>query len=1277
MRVPINWRGIFGRAPVERMNAPAARHKFAMDIPVEMLEAMSGGGLIAPRISRELALQVPAVMRCRNIIAGSLGTLPIRVHDSANRVATGPFLVPKPDPQIPQSVMIAETVEDLFFEGIAWWRVTKFGPSVGGRRGFPLEAYRVPVGRVYVAPTNAPTPQLVSPDLLYPVDGRVYVDGIPVPDREMIRFDSPNPPFLRHAARAIRTCLLLDSAAALYAKEPMPLGYFAPRDPNADPATPEEITEVLDDWETARAQRVWGFVNAALEAKTLSWNPEQLQLAAQRQHAVLEIARAAGVDPEELGVSTTSRTYANQEQRGQALITFTLGAYVSALQDRLSMGDVLPPDFTAQIDFSGFLRGDEKTRMETYKVGLEVGAYADADEVRVSERKPKLTAAQRAARTPAPTPTPSANGAQAVAESIPTEKFVHSDLRGELALESERRSALEVQLAELRGVVMGRARFHGDHDQSDHGNRDGGGSDDGDDETSGLSEDDNPYGDGGNVSEYDVDAETGEPRFSSAYREKYGSVQSESQLSTAEGRDTTLVESERGAFVHMADDTNGTKDREVIQEFSKREAGELGDGIMDVYGGDKASVSTSSGVTVRPASDNPTRDGVVVTWASGREDTYEGEAGNDFAFDLQQSLSILGGTMDKRLSRRRASTYVRNRRRDRELERASFTAGETMKIRFDAADTHDFQVDAARRTVVGVLLPWGKVANNGMGKWRFTEGSVSWSEVSRVKLNLHHDNHDLIGVATRLQSASRGLVGTFRVGRGPEGDRALEQAEDGILDGFSVEVEFDAGSYEMDSEDDSVRLVHHATLRGVALTGTPAFDDARLTSVTAERTPSTDGNTTMGDNARTATVAGAAAGATPPDLNAFMTDLATKMAESHKAATEGLAESLGTSLETGVKAALENLSMPQADGPQPVRAARWAVTHEPPVYAFAGVGHSMVRDAYHAVHQNDREALARLRKYHEQTDEMAKLAIAQLQMQNFAPQSTATAPQIIPPGYRPDLYVSELLRGRPLVDACSRGSIDNASPFTVPVFTSSTGVTADHVEGTNPADGSIAFATKTVTPGGISGRLVLTREIVDSSNPAIDQIALATMRESYARQTEAKVYTLLNGANGAGGVITGDFVPSGAQASTVATASLPAHIRGRLAKYPFNRFAAPGIALMGQNATTILATAVGTDGRPLFPSVGATNPSGLGNAITQGWFVDGLAFVPAWAMTGTAAGDSQIMMLNQADAWVWESPLLTFQFNEKLGPANIELNVFGYFGTHLLRPVGLSGIRIT
>lgn len=424
-----------------------------------------------------------------------------------------------------------------------------------------------------------------------------------------------------------------------------------------------------------------------------------------------------------------------------------------------------------------------------------------------------------------------------------------------------------------------------------------------------------------------------------------------------------------------------------------------------------------------------------------------------------------------------------------------------------------------------------------------------------------------------------------------------------------------------------------------------------------------------------------AAAPSTPDFQAFTTALADKVAESHKQLTEGLTKSLSDSVSAAFKTALENLPNPQGEqGPGEVRAARFQVTREEPVYSFNGMGNSLVRDAWYSVRERDHDATERIRKYRLQSEEVAKLAAHQVAMQAFATSSTATAGQLIPPGYRPDLYVPQLQQGRPLVSMTSQGVIANATPFTVPVFTSVTGATGDHVEGTNPTDGTLSFGTKTVTPGAIDGKLILTREIVDSSNPAIDQIALAAMRESYARQTEGKVYTLLNGANGAGGVITTGFVPSGAQASTYAIAAnafIPG-IRKEMARYPFNRFAFPSLASIGQNAAQAIAAAVDTTGRPLFPWMslgGPNNAAGVG--MQGGWLIDGLLYVPAWAMTGTAAGDSQIMILNQSDAWVWESPLLTFRFEEKQGPALIELALFGYFGTHLLRPVGLSGIRLT
>ena len=145
-----------------------------------------------------------------------------------------------------------------------------------------------------------------------------------------------------------------------------------------------------------------------------------------------------------------------------------------------------------------------------------------------------------------------------------------------------------------------------------------------------------------------------------------------------------------------------------------------------------------------------------------------------------------------------------------------------------------FRVNTERRTISGLLVPWNKVAKSGFAKWRFAQGSLRWSDASRVKLNLDHEHKDPVAVATRLQNTAAGLDGTFKVARGPRGDQALSEAEDRVRDGFSIEVDFeDEDGWMPDPDDEDVRLVRSGRLGGVALTGFPAFDDARVAHVAA------------------------------------------------------------------------------------------------------------------------------------------------------------------------------------------------------------------------------------------------------------------------------------------------------------------------------------------------------------------------------------------------------------------------------------------------------------
>jgi hypothetical protein len=219
--------------------------------------------------------------------------------------------------------------------------------------------------------------------------GVVYIDGKIVPDSELIIFNSPNEPLLIAGARAIRTSMLLDAAAANAADGVPPMGILSPADGYSTP-TADELTSITDAWRTARKNSSTAFLQG-VQYTAVGWNPQQLQMHEARQHAALEIARLTGVDPEELGVSTTSRTYANQYDRRKNFLDFTQAGYRLAIEERLSMRDCSPRGFTAKFNLGAFLRSDDLTRMSVYEKALATGALTH-DEIRELEDRPATDA---------------------------------------------------------------------------------------------------------------------------------------------------------------------------------------------------------------------------------------------------------------------------------------------------------------------------------------------------------------------------------------------------------------------------------------------------------------------------------------------------------------------------------------------------------------------------------------------------------------------------------------------------------------------------------------------------------------------------------------------------------------------------------------------------------------------------------------------------------------------------------------------------------------------
>lgn len=537
--------------------------------------------------------------------------------------------------------------------------------------------------------------------------------------------------------------------------------------------------------------------------------------------------------------------------------------------------------------------------------------------------------------------------------------------------------------------------------------------------------------------------------------------------------------------------------------------------------------------------------------------------------------------------------------------------------------------DKGKRQIAATAVTYGEQT----GDWRkLSIGAGSLSLAEHLPVLFGHDPGRIVGSVSASQDSADALKVTLSIANTPAGDEALTLAAEGHLRGVSVGLDVTETSYNVETDATTILA---ATVREVSLTGFPALPSSQIPDVSLSQAPAT---------------APAAPATTEGDITLDSNEIRSIIREE-------LAD-----------------AAPAAPAAVPPTAS--LSVREAPVYTFSGHGHSLVRDTFNARANGDTEAAERLRRFEAQQREMA----------TFATVNRTGGVSIIPPSYQAGQYLPQLLQGRPLLDMCSKGSLVDATPFTIPRFGSATGATADHVEGTNPSDGTLTFSSQvTVTPGAISGRFRITREMVDAANPAVDQIALNALRESYAQQTEGKVYTLLNGAAGVGGTITSGYVPSGAAvvaasgvgSTGAAGTTLLGALRQQMVEYPFRRFARPDRLALSAEGAVALAKAVDSTGRPMLPRLGATNASGEGNALQGSFDVDGLAGTPAWSMTGNAAGDADTILFNSQDVWVWGSSLLAFRYEEVAGPANIDLVIFGYFATQVLRGAGLSAIRLT
>ncbi|WP_144797712.1 phage portal protein [Microbacterium paludicola] len=291
-------------------------------------------GVAEDAVTRQTALQVPAIARARALLVGAIADLPIVAYRGNERLARQPAWVHRTDGPLSIWHRNAATIEDLLLYGVSLWA------RRNGADGYPLDFVRVPRER-------------------WDVDmaGRVLVDGKPAPANEVVVIPGPGEGLLTTAQNTIRGARAIDRAWQARVRTPIPPTLFQQTERKA--ATSEEVRAMLEGWSKARRDpesSAVGFVPYGINPVFPGLDASGTQdLFIQGRNALrLDIANLTNIPASLLdgSVATASLTYQTQEGQRSSFQEQTMRYWLSPIEHRLSMDDVTPSGQSVRFDLA-------------------------------------------------------------------------------------------------------------------------------------------------------------------------------------------------------------------------------------------------------------------------------------------------------------------------------------------------------------------------------------------------------------------------------------------------------------------------------------------------------------------------------------------------------------------------------------------------------------------------------------------------------------------------------------------------------------------------------------------------------------------------------------------------------------------------------------------------------------------------------------------------------------------------------------------------------------
>ena len=357
--------GIFSRKP------QVIEAQYAPQVMGENMPSIYNA--LVARVSRHDAMTVPSVARARNLICGTVGSIPLEYYNKrTGEVIAPPRWISQLSKSQPSVVTLTWIVDSLLFYGVSYLLITERYAEDGRPSSFE-----------WVANTRV----TFTTDLEGMFVTQYYIDASPVNMNDIVTIQGFDEGVLERGGRTIQAAIDVERAAAVNSANPQPTGFL--KNSGAD-LPPNEVQGLIAAWKRARQNNSTAYLTSTLDYNPVSFSPKDMMYDSAIQTLSTQIARTMNVPAYLLSSeANTSMTYSNIQDERKQFFALSLEPYIQAIQARMSMDDISTSGHEVRFAvYDTFLKQDPMAELSVIEKMLSLGLITTEQAMEMTDLTP-------------------------------------------------------------------------------------------------------------------------------------------------------------------------------------------------------------------------------------------------------------------------------------------------------------------------------------------------------------------------------------------------------------------------------------------------------------------------------------------------------------------------------------------------------------------------------------------------------------------------------------------------------------------------------------------------------------------------------------------------------------------------------------------------------------------------------------------------------------------------------------------------------------------------